>query len=50
VAGTQVSIDNTGNHQFYDSATVTPTDIFEGKVTTPDSARPLLGVLNSQAK
>jgi lipid-binding SYLF domain-containing protein len=50
VAGTQLSIDNTGNQQFYDNAAVTPAGIFSGQVTTPDSAKPLLGVLNKQAE
>jgi lipid-binding SYLF domain-containing protein len=48
VAGTQVSVDNDGNHKFYDSDIITPTDIFAGKVTTPDSALPLIGALNKQ--
>jgi len=50
VAGTQVAIDNTGNQQFYDSVTVTPAGIFSGQVTTPESVKPLLGVLNKQAE
>jgi len=48
VAGTQVAIDNDGNHQFYDSSTITPAEIFAGKATTPDSVKPLQGVLNKQ--
>jgi lipid-binding SYLF domain-containing protein len=50
VAGTQLSIDNTGNQQFYDNAAVTPAGIFSGQVTTPDAVKPLLGVLNKQAE
>jgi len=50
VAGTQLSIDNTGNQQFYDNAAITPSGIFTGQVTTPDAVKPLLGVLNKQAE
>jgi lipid-binding SYLF domain-containing protein len=48
VAGTQVSVNNDGNHNYYDNATITPTDIFAGKVTTSDAALPLIGALNKQ--
>jgi lipid-binding SYLF domain-containing protein len=50
VDGTQVSIDNEGNHKFYDNATITPTNIFAGSATMPDSAKPLLAALNAQTK
>jgi len=49
VAGTQLSIDNTGNQQFYDNATITPAGIFAGQVTTPDAVKPLMGALNKQS-
>ncbi len=50
VAGTQVSIDNDGNHKFYDSATITPAEIFAGKGTVSDAAKPLQGALNKQTE
>ncbi len=50
VAATQVSVDDVGNRKFYDSPTITPTEIFAGKAKMPEAAKPLLDVLNKQGK
>ncbi len=50
VAGTQVSVANEHNRKFYENATITPQEIFAGKVKTPDSAKNLTDALDKQAK
>jgi SH3 domain-containing YSC84-like protein 1 len=48
-SGVKVSTNTEGNRKFYDDPTLTPTDIFDGKVKTPDGALPLLNALDAQA-
>ena len=48
-SGVKISNNNDGNRKFYDNATLTPSDIFSGTVTTPDAAKPLIAALNKQA-
>jgi len=50
VAATQVSVDNESNRKFYDNVSITPEDIFSGKVKAPDSVKVLTDTLNKQAK
>jgi lipid-binding SYLF domain-containing protein len=48
-SGVKITTNNEGNRQFYDNPALTPTDIFDGKVTTPDAAKPLIAALNKQS-
>jgi lipid-binding SYLF domain-containing protein len=48
-SGVKITINNEGNRTFYGDPTITPTDIFDGKATTPDAVKPLLAALNKQA-
>jgi lipid-binding SYLF domain-containing protein len=50
VSGVQISVDNDANRKFYDNATVTPTDIFSGKVKTPEITKAFEAALEKQIK
>jgi len=49
VAATEIAVDNDSNRAFYNSPLITPTQIFEGNATPPDSAKPLVNTLNNQS-
>jgi len=49
VAATEISVDNDGNRAFYGSPMITPSEIFGGSVSIPDSAKPLITALNNQS-
>jgi len=49
VNGTKLAVDDESNRKYYDNPTLTPAEIFNGRVGVPDPAKPLLDVLNKQA-
>jgi len=49
INGTKLALDDDSNHKYYDNPTITPTEIFNGRVAMPDPAKPLVELLNKQA-